>query len=215
MSFFQRPIITGKWVASPEDSQRSQDEAQFTPSVFLPPEYTFKAFQKKDNKNVEIKFYKKGTFFDDEVKFPNIVIKTDEFYRLFVPHLNHTTGDPLRIHPFFLRNNDYKEVTFYGTWTCDKADKERVLASMPTVEMVELKSEGGKRHKRSGHKKRKSQKKRKSHVFYRAPLPKASNSDDATGSNNSVRSNLSLDGSMSRSRSRSNRSRRSRSNRRH
>ena len=135
MSFFQRPIIKGEWHTGIDT-------------------FVFKAFQKND-KEVEIKIYKKRTFLDDE--FASITMNNNGFYNNFVRILN--TDEPMIL--------EGKEK--HGKWTCDKADKERVLASMPkNSEMEPLVSSGGKRHKRSGHKrsghkKRKSQKKRKSH----------------------------------------------------
>ena len=127
MSFFQGPIIKGEWHTNIDT-------------------FVFKAFQKND-KEVEIKIYKKRTFLDDEVA--NITMNNNGFYNNFVRILN--TDEPMIL--------EGKEK--HGEWTCDKADKERVLASMPkNSEMAEFKSEGG--NKRSG-KKRKSQTKCKSH----------------------------------------------------
>ena len=119
MSFFKRPIITGDWHTGIDT-------------------FGFKAFKKND-KEVEIKIFKKRTFLDDEVA--NITMSNNRFYNNFVRILN--TDEPM-----ILEGN-----AMTGKWSCDPEDKANVLRSMPAEgEMEELQSAGGKRHKRSGHK---------------------------------------------------------------
>jgi hypothetical protein len=140
MSFFERPIITGEWHTGIDT-------------------FSFKAFKKND-KEVEIKIFKKRAFFvDRDLEMP-IMMNNNEFYNNFVSILN--TDQPL-----ILKGN-----AMTGKWSCDPEDKANVLRSMPAEgEMEELQSAGGKRHKRSGHKRsghkrsghKRSDKRRKSH----------------------------------------------------
>ena len=130
MSFFERPIITGEWHTGIDT-------------------FSFKAFKKND-KEFEIKIFKKRAFFvDRDLEMP-IMMNNNEFYNNFVSILN--TDQPL-----ILKGN-----AMTGKWLCDPKDKANVLRSMPAEgEMEELQSAGGKRHKRSGHKR--SDKRSKSH----------------------------------------------------
>lgn len=128
MSFFKRPIITGEWHTGIDT-------------------FGFKAFKKND-KEVEIKIFKKRAFFvDRDLEMP-IMMNNNEFYNNFVSILN--TDQPL-----ILKGN-----AMTGKWSCDPEDKANVLRSMPEEgEMEKLQSAGGKRHKRSKiHKRRKSHK---------------------------------------------------------
>ena len=135
MSFFERPIITGEWHTGIDT-------------------FSFKAFKKND-KEVEIKIFKKRAFFvDRDLEMP-IMMNNNEFYNNFVSILN--TDQPL-----ILKGN-----AMAGKWLCDPKDKANVLRSMPAEgEMAELQIAGGKRHKRSKSHKRsdkRSDKKRSGH----------------------------------------------------
>jgi len=158
MSFFQRPIITGNW----------------EPNTYTYANWIFKAFQKNDEQ-VQIKIYKKrwNPVFSTRV-IAEMTISNNDFYTKFVPNLNAVeTGElPIRRdttnyieNPVIEQLPKYENALLYGKWTCDEADKQRVLANMPANPLSQaLLSDfhGGKRHKRSG-KKRKSQTKCKSH----------------------------------------------------
>lgn len=155
MSFFQRPIITGNWEPNADPYNYAN--------------WIFKAFQKNDEQ-VEIKIYKKrlNTAFSTHV-ISEMTISNSDFYNIFVPNLNavETVRLPIRRdttnyikNPVIEQLPTYKDAFLYGKWTCDEADKQRVMANQPTNQLSQaLLSDfhGGKRHKRSG-KKRKSHK---------------------------------------------------------
>ena len=146
MPFFQTPIIKGDW-GTPIDT------------------FSFKAFQKNDEE-VEIKMYKKRALIDDEIM--SVTTTNNDFYNVFVPNLN-VNETPLNL--LVLKKDPtprYTSEVIRGNWSCNPADKAKVLASMPaTIKMTEYNNSGGKRHKRSSKKrsdkKRKSQKKHGSH----------------------------------------------------
>lgn len=126
MSFFERPIITGEWHTSIDT-------------------FGFKAFKKND-KEVEIKIFKKRAFVDRDLEMP-IMMNNNEFYNNFVSILN--TDQPL-----ILKGN-----AITGKWSCDSKDKANVFRNMPAEgEMAELHIAGGKRHKRSKSHKRSDKK---------------------------------------------------------
>ena len=155
MSFFKRPIITGEWHTGIDT-------------------FVFKAFQKND-RQVIINIYKKRWInaLSTHV-IADMTISTSDFYNKFVPNLNAVETVEVHIrrdvttyddNAIIKQSPQYNNTTLLGKWTCDEADKRRVLANMPeNIETAEVVSEGG--NKRSGKKrsgKKRSGKKRKSH----------------------------------------------------
>jgi hypothetical protein len=138
--------------------------------------WIFKAFQKND-KQVQIKIYNNrfnSPLFSTR-ELAEMTISNNDFYTIFVPNLNagetelKYRRDTTRYieNPVIKQSPEYVVATLYGKWTCDEADKQRVMANIPAnpnpMRQALLSDvHGGKRHKRSG-KKRKSQTKCKSH----------------------------------------------------